>query len=354
MMATLPLIAGLDLRDTVPSILAQLPAGQAAVVLLIAWLGVLGAVIGSFLNVVVYRMPLGMSVSFPGSRCPVCKHAIRWYDNVPVLGWLWLGGRCRDCRTAISPRYPLVELAVGLMFAGLVWLELFQDGLNLPAQPESAAGATDGLPAWFPWLRYAYHLLFACTALCIGLIDHDRRRVPVRFWGAVLLLGLALPLAWPELRPVAAFDAVSITPADQAWMRGLVDGLAGMALGGSLGWLLSLPGKHASSPGISTTIVVLDLTGAFLGWQAVAWAFAGGLLLLGGSRLAPRHASRHVEFPLCASVAAIGLLFCWRWLSNLQESWHLPAWSAVGALAILAFVASRFRNRDASQEGKVR
>src|SRR5690606_33093916 len=62
------------------------------------WLAFFGGTVGSFLNVVVYRVPAGMSVVHPPSRCPNCGHDIRWYDNIPVLGWLWLGGRCRDCR----------------------------------------------------------------------------------------------------------------------------------------------------------------------------------------------------------------------------------------------------------------
>ena len=90
--------------------------------LLLAWLFVLGTIIGSFLNVVMYRLPRGENLAWPGSRCPACGHSIRWYHNVPVLGWLWLRGRCHDCGVKISPRYPLVELAVGLTFLLIGWL----------------------------------------------------------------------------------------------------------------------------------------------------------------------------------------------------------------------------------------
>ncbi|HEV2718578.1 MAG TPA: prepilin peptidase [Thermoanaerobaculia bacterium] len=76
----------------------------------------IGAVVGSFLNVVVHRYPRDESVVFPASRCPNCHALIRWHDNVPILGWLSLGGRCRDCRVPISPRYPLVELANALFY----------------------------------------------------------------------------------------------------------------------------------------------------------------------------------------------------------------------------------------------
>ena len=87
---------------------------------LAAILGVLGLLIGSFLNVVIYRVPRGMSLVRPGSSCPSCGAPIRWFDNVPVLSWIALRGRCRRCRRPISLRYPLVELATGAIFAAAV------------------------------------------------------------------------------------------------------------------------------------------------------------------------------------------------------------------------------------------
>jgi prepilin signal peptidase PulO-like enzyme (type II secretory pathway) len=80
----------------------------------------LGLVIGSFLNVVIHRLPRGESLSHPGSHCPACGAPVHWYDNVPLLSFLWLGARCRGCRARISWRYPAVELATGLP-ASIVW-----------------------------------------------------------------------------------------------------------------------------------------------------------------------------------------------------------------------------------------
>src|SRR5690606_26380037 len=86
--------------------------------LLIAVLFPFGLIVGSFLNVCIYRLPRRESVVWPASRCTSCSRELSWYENVPVLGWLALGGRCRTCRAPISAMYPIVELVTGLMFAG--------------------------------------------------------------------------------------------------------------------------------------------------------------------------------------------------------------------------------------------
>lgn len=83
--------------------------------------GLLGACLGSFLNVVLHRLPRGESLIWPPSHCPRCGRAIRARDNVPLFGWLLLGGKCRDCRLPISMRYPLVEAAAALVFALAAW-----------------------------------------------------------------------------------------------------------------------------------------------------------------------------------------------------------------------------------------
>jgi leader peptidase (prepilin peptidase)/N-methyltransferase len=122
-------------------------------VLLVVLVGLFGLAIGSFLNVVVWRVPRGESVVRPPSACPRCGHAIRPRDNVPVLGWLLLRGRCRDCGEPISPRYPLVEAGTGVVFALTAWY----------------AGASWVLPAL---------LYLAAISVALALIDLDVRRLP--------------------------------------------------------------------------------------------------------------------------------------------------------------------------------
>jgi leader peptidase (prepilin peptidase)/N-methyltransferase len=161
-----------------------------------AWMFVFGAAIGSFMNVVVYRLPRRMSLSRPASRCPHCGHAIRWYDNVPIFGWLVLGGRCRDCHSAISARYPLVELCVALVCVALVFV--------IARTAEQVPGDTLYV---FSAGRYALYVLPACTLICAALIEYDGQRVPpamllTTIAMAVSIAGVArgtLPTCAPEL-----------------------------------------------------------------------------------------------------------------------------------------------------------
>ncbi|MET1062611.1 MAG: prepilin peptidase, partial [Aeromicrobium sp.] len=138
--------------------------------LYLATLGVLGLLIGSFLNVVIYRVPAGLSLVTPGSACPRCDHPVRPYDNVPVLSWLALRARCRDCSAPISARYPLVELATGALFVAVGW----------------KFGGT-------PYTVAALALMAAGVALF--MIDLDHRRLPFAITGvlgALVVAGLAL------------------------------------------------------------------------------------------------------------------------------------------------------------------
>ena len=155
------------------------------------WLGFVGACIGSFLNVVAYRLPRGMSVIWKPSHCPNCKHPIRAYDNVPVLGWLWLLGKCRDCGEPISPRYAIVEFVMGLTFFVLAYVELFSGGANLPGGPITEfTGAFDNV--WVPQWRligvYVFHTALLSWLMSIALIAWDGQSIPLR----LIMVGILL------------------------------------------------------------------------------------------------------------------------------------------------------------------
>ncbi|MDZ4819856.1 MAG: prepilin peptidase [Planctomycetota bacterium] len=148
-----------------------------------------GAIFGSFLNVVIYRLPRGMSLSVPGSHCPRCQHAIRWYHNLPIVGWIMLRGRCYDCGNRISVRYPLVELAVALLF-GTCWF------LITATIPFKIGGGSGGpLPAinYWPAIGWIAVSLFAgCGVLASALICFDRQQVPLKLFVPTLAATLFL------------------------------------------------------------------------------------------------------------------------------------------------------------------
>ncbi len=128
---------------------------------------IIGLIVGSFINVVAYRVPLGKSVVHPSSSCPECETPIHWHDNVPILGWLRLRGRCRTCSQAISPRYPIVEASTGAAFGLIGWW----------------LGPNALLPGY---------LFFAGTTIALVLTDLDHKRLPDRivFTGTGLTVAL--------------------------------------------------------------------------------------------------------------------------------------------------------------------
>jgi leader peptidase (prepilin peptidase) / N-methyltransferase len=163
--------------------------------LLAAWLTVLGAVVGSFLNVVVYRLPAGKSLIHPGSQCPQCEHAIRWYDNLPIVGWFALRGRCRDCRVPISPRYPAVEALTAVMFlsvalAHVLWV----------LRDDSLRDAQDAVLLRSLLGRFAYLVTLLCCLQVAALIRYDGQRLPASLLWFMLLVGVMGPLVWPHLK----------------------------------------------------------------------------------------------------------------------------------------------------------
>ncbi len=162
--------------------------------LVAAWVVLAGAAVGSFLNVVVARLPRGQSVVRPRSRCPRCSAAIAWYDNIPILSWLLLRARCRTCGARISARYPLVE-ALG---AGAAWLAWMRHGL-------SAAAAAE--------------LAFACALVALAFIDLDTWLLPHVITWPLIVTGLG-----------ASVLDLSAAPGMRPALYGAVIGFAGFAL----------------------------------------------------------------------------------------------------------------------------
>jgi leader peptidase (prepilin peptidase) / N-methyltransferase len=205
-------------------------------ILLWVYAGVIGAAVGSFLNVCVYRLPEGLSVVSPPSRCPGCESRIRWFDNVPVLGWMWLRGRCRSCGVGISIQYPLVELVTASL-----WL---------------AAAMRFG----FTWQALSTAVFFTLL-LGIALTDARTYIIPDEFTLGGLAIGLALSFAPGGISPVRA--------------------LLGAALGFAVLWVVAVGGewlfkKPAMGGG---DIKMMAMVGAFLGPAGVLLTIFLGALI---------------------------------------------------------------------------
>lgn len=186
----------------------------------------LGSIVGSFLNVCIYRIPAGMSVVFPPSSCPHCQHQIRWYQNIPIFSYLFLGGRCSSCRAHISFRYPTIESLTGFLFL----LVLYYFGFSLAT-----------LVYW----------VFVAALVVITFIDLDHQIIPDIISLPGIIVGFAGSFFIPWL----------------SW----ADSLLGILLGGgtlfAVAWLYEKIAKREGMGG--GDIKLLGMLGAFLGWQAV-------------------------------------------------------------------------------------
>jgi leader peptidase (prepilin peptidase)/N-methyltransferase len=212
--------------------------------LLSAFAAVFGLLVGSFLNVVIHRLPRdGKGVAEGRSHCPRCGHAIAWYENVPVLSWLALRGKCRGCRGAISVRYPAVELATGLMF----WF-VFE---------HLRAGHA---PADYPWGLLCVLWALLAVLLAASMID----------------CSALVPGLHREHSLVARWKG-----GDYTWLHGALDGLlgmlAGLALVGGLRWIASrLAGREAMGFG---DVKLMGGLGAFVGAVGVVFVLLVGAML---------------------------------------------------------------------------
>jgi len=266
------------------SVVEMLPLlGGAAI--LVVWVFVFWSLIGSFLNVVVYRLPLGESVVLGGSRCPRCDRPIKWHDNLPVVGWLVLNGRCRSCQLPIAARYPVVEAICAGLGTALYFRELLSGGANLPQRaPDFLHG---GMLSLFPNPSpdliglSLYHCGTLCVLLAWGLIAWDRRPLPGRHVLAVLLVATILPIMFPHLHPLTLDSDSAGGHAANDWLfQGLAvsaaGGCAGFCCGQFLHLLLNrlLRGDAAGRSGLPllptcSMGVGLALVGIVFGWQGM-------------------------------------------------------------------------------------
>ncbi|MGE0705086.1 MAG: A24 family peptidase [Vicinamibacterales bacterium] len=201
-----------------------------------------GAVVGSFLNVCIYRLPRNRSVVWPASACPHCRRQLSWFENVPILGYVALRGRCRTCGAAIGVQYPIVELVTALLFAGAWWY-------------------------YGPGLLLVSRVLFGCALIVLFAIDLEHHLLP----NAITLPGIA-----------AGFGFSFFT--DPGWSSSLLGILAG---GGSLYLIAEAYYRLRHEEGLGMgDVKMLAMIGAFLGWRLTVMtlmmaSLAGSIIGLG-------------------------------------------------------------------------
>jgi leader peptidase (prepilin peptidase)/N-methyltransferase len=314
----------------------------------IVFLFIIGLNVGSFLNVAIARLPMDKSLIWPGSRCMACQQPIPWYDNLPLLGYLFLRGKCRTCAAVFSVRYLLVELGTALGLVGLFVLEMVY---NVHDWPAPMFWVRQG---WYPlswWLGYAFHAVLFCLLLAASVCDLERREIPLAITVTGTYIGLIgailMPWPWPRTpaqalpRPDAGFSGMEWLDKDAGlrggvyewpfwgplpdfcgdggnWQTGLLTGLAGLMVGTfllrTIGFVFSYGlGREALGMGDADLMM---MAGAFLGWQPIVAGFfisVGPAVVFGLINVLFK--GDH-SLPFGPSLAAGVMTACltWRWL----------------------------------------
>ena len=246
--------------------------------LVLLFVAALGLAVGSFLNVCIYRLPRGESLLMPASHCTTCGRSLAWYENVPVVSWLALRGRCRTCGTRISVMYPLVEAAAAVI--AVTWYLYYVASRQVP-DPQD-------------WYLFVSRLVFALAMLVLFVIDLQHRILPNMITVAGIGVGFLLSLAGPP-----------------GWRDSLIGLLAG---GGSL-WLLSegwyrLRGEEGMGMG---DVKMMAMIGAFLGWKlmiltVILGSFGGSLI--GLALIAIGKGDRKTQLPFGTFLALAAVAAC--------------------------------------------
>ncbi len=285
-----------------------------------------GIVIGSFLNVCIARIPDGLSIVSPGSRCPRCLKPIKPYDNVPILGWLWLRGKCRNCKLPISPMYPLIELITGLLFVACY--------LSFGLTPET-----------FKWLS------FSCIIVILTITDLRVRILPDAINGPGFVAGLIFAWFVPPSDGTATLLNVRLFHgALPESALGVLDALLGAAFGSLLLWgsaalykvvrgregmgfgdvkMMAMVGAFLGLRGSFLTILLGTLLGSVIGVALIIALYA-----IGWKRRLAERASRR----------GLGKVASLRWAIASQYQLPLGTFLGIGALAVVFLFSSPLIN----------
>ena len=334
--------------------------------IILPWLFAFGACIGSFLNVCIYRIPQHerlwdqlRGLTHPPSSCPFCRRRILAIDNIPILGWLILRGRCRFCRHSIPPRYALIEFGNGLLWVVLYMMivpagfdaTVRQSCLWSPLSPLANPALSFSQQVFWLHAHYFYSLVLVEALVVATFIDFDLYLIPdgstipamvVGVLGAFILGHLQPWPVWFQSPTTLGFfeqmlpDAWSWArdPVPPAWLiahphlHGLLSSLAGLLVGGGLVWLVRIIGERVmkrEAMGFGD-VILLAMIGSFLGWQATVLVFFVApfcsLVVIAATLFFKR--SREIAYGPYLSIAALLVLLFWKpWFSSAAQYFSL-------------------------------
>jgi leader peptidase (prepilin peptidase)/N-methyltransferase len=319
-------------------------------ILWVVWTSILGAAVGSLLNVCIARLPLEKSILWPGSRCGNCLLAIRWFDNIPLVSYWVLRGRCRQCGARFSIRYFFIELLTGLSFAGLFYLEIVLNIHDLPffVQNQNQWAIKNGMIPWQAWVFFLHHAILLSLLIACAACDLERREIPLSltlFGTLIGLIGATLyPWPWPNnpnlpnMQPAPGLQWWLADPNEigrglypwplwgpppgwmppGSWQLGLATGLVGVLVGSwmlrGIRWVFSC-GLGREALGLGDADLMM-MAGAFLGWQPVVVAFFVGAIVTLGFALVQMVVFRDNALPFGPGLAVGTVLtwLGWRWI----------------------------------------
>jgi leader peptidase (prepilin peptidase)/N-methyltransferase len=329
---------------------------------------VAGAAVGAVVHFCADRLSYEKSILWPGSRCLSCLQPIRWYDNIPLVSYWLLGRRCRTCGAAIPASHFAVELAAGLAFVGLFYLEIVDNVLRIPLLGQQREQIAAGEIDWRIWLVFGWHAVLLAFLLLVSLCDLQHLEIPLSITLTGTLVGLvgATLLPWPfpmepsAVRPpppVLGFLGVPVPESGLypwpvwyplpawlppgSWQLGLATGLAG-ALAGmvvlrGVRFLFGL-GRGLEGMGMGDADLMM-MAGSFLGWQPILLAFFAGVLpaLVFGIVQLLRKGDQPIPFGPSLAIGVVLTLLCWPALGSRFAIVFFQAW-IIGSLVVAGAV----------------
>ena len=324
------------------------------------WFLAFGSMVGSFMNVVVWRMPRGVSVVSKGSACPWCCTPIRLSDNIPVFGWIKLGGRCRVCRLPIAARYPIVEAVWGISFLILFLAIIPTGGRILPGEPLThGVGIVHMLitTKWpvvglFFWLATLFTLLAGWA-----LMELDGSRIPVKMIVFGLVVGFAAPVAFPWLHRLSWMPeagAAGQWSASAPIATGFVGLVAGFLAGEFLDQFRPRRGAETTPGYFRTGLMTIGL---FVGWQGLAVTVLIAGLVLVALSLSGLSKWRTVVAPtMSLPLGVLVQVMTWRLFDTMIQGWSggRMVWYPTVLLTGLTLIAISLRSLPATHPAEDR